>query len=439
MTTAHPVLAEPSAACSARPTVGRGRQALHTAIAARYAEGASIRELADQAGLAYTTVRNGLVGENVALRSMGGSHADRHHRADPAAPLRIGYSMRGFLTSRFLDTPDSSRAYRRGVIDAIRAAGYQVVLLQADRDRLEASHDVRGRYQFDDGLPDLDAVIFEWRPPLSGRNTTVCGSEGHTRDLHRQQELLDHYTHGRRTPTVIWDLDRQLPTDHLLRRVPQVRVAEYALRPHRRCHHRDLPRPVPDRLLAQADPKALARRPRPLPLVYVGDQDERANAFEHYFAPAAAAFTHRVAGQWTTPQVWPHVTFTGRCPFDKVAAIHARALATVLLLPDRYAAVGHQTSRLFEAVTRGCLPLTPADTAFAEQFTPAELHVRDGAGVIDKLHWLQRIQGTREHRYLIAACLLHLQRYRLSDQVDTLLDTLLALAERAPAVSGGSR
>jgi hypothetical protein len=435
VTNPHNDFASRTPAASARVTINRGRQALDTAIAARYDEGESLRSLANQTRLPYTTVRNSLVEQEVQLRPMGG--APRRRRTGQGALLRIGYSMWGFLTDGVLDTSDGSRAHRRDVINAIQAAGHQIVLLQANRDRMEAGHDLRDRYRFDDGLPDLDAVIVEWRWPVPGRNTTVCGSDGHTCELHRQQQLLDHYTHDLRTPTVIWDLDRQLPADDPLRLLSQVRVAEYALHPTDGAV--TVTCPVPDALLAQANPVHLARQHRPLPLVYVGNQHDRGAAFEKYFAPAAAAFAHGVTGKWTTPQAWPHVTFTGRRRFDEVTGIYTGALATVLLLPDRYAAVGHQTSRLFEAVTRGCLPLTPADTACAEKFTPTELHVRDGADVIYKLRWLQHIQGTQQHRHLIAACLLHLQRYRLSDQVRTLLDTVHTLTEGAPAASGTSR
>ena len=55
--------------------------------------------------------------------------------------------------------------------------------------------------------------------------------------------------------------------------------------------------------------------PRPLPLVYIGNQYDRDEAFSAFFAPAAARFQHRVAGKWTRTADWPHVNFTGRCPF----------------------------------------------------------------------------------------------------------------------------
>jgi hypothetical protein len=45
--------------------------------------------------------------------------------------------------------------------------------------------------------------------------------------------------------------------------------------------------PVADEALDTADPADLAAMPRPLPLVYVGNQYDRDEAFARFFAPAA--------------------------------------------------------------------------------------------------------------------------------------------------------
>jgi hypothetical protein len=345
--------------------------------------------------------------------------------------MKIGYSMWGFLSDGVVDTPDGSRSYRRPVADALIGAGHEVVFVQSNRDLTEAGVDLRDQYRWESGLPDLDALVLEWRWPLPGRNTTACGTPGHTCDLHRQRELLDLYTFQRALPTVAWDLDRRLPGTDPLRAQPNVMVAEYALHPTPGAV--TLPCPVPDHLLDTADPTELAHLTRDVSLVYVGNQYDRDDAFERFFSPAARAVTHRVAGKWPRTAPWPHVTFTGRCGFGEVADIHRQALTTLLLLPDRYAEVGHQTSRLFEAVTAGCLPLTPTDTVCAEAFTPVELHVASAADVIDRIRWLRSIAGTAEHEALIGSCLLHLERFRLSRQVAVLLQTLHSLA--APAAT----
>jgi hypothetical protein len=337
-------------------------------------------------------------------------------------PVRLGYSFWGFLGPGVTDTPDGGRSHRRTLIDGILRAGHDIVFLQHNRDLTEAGHDLTGSYAWDDGLPALDALFLEWRWPIPGRNTTTCGSSGHTCDLHRQDQLLAAYTCGQRLPTVIWDKDLQLPAPHPLRHLPQVAVCEAALLPRRGTA--SLLFPVSDADLDTADPAALAATDRRLPLVYIGNQYDRDEAFGEFFAPAAARFPHRVAGKWTHTTGWPHVAFTGRCPFPEVSPLYRSALATVLLLPDRYARAGQMTQRLPEAVLAGCLPLTPANIACASTFTPPALHATDAQQVIDHIKRAQAIAGTARHAELIAACLARLSIFRLSHQV-TALDRIL--------------
>lgn len=336
--------------------------------------------------------------------------------------MRIGYSMWGFLGHGVLDTPDGSRSYRSALIDGLMSSGHDVVFLQRNRDLLEAGEDLRDSYRWDDELPDLDVLVVEWRWRLGGRNDTPCGSAGHTCDLHRQHELLEHYTRGLALPTLIWDLDRQLPDRDALRTWPNVTVAGFAL--HQTPGVVTLPCPVPDALLDPADPGELAMASRPTSLVYVGNQYDRDPAFAKYFAPAAARVSHEVAGKWPNTGAWPHVTFTGRCTYPDVVGKHRRSLTTVLLMPDRYAAVAAMSSRLFESVIAGCLPLAPAELALAELFVPAELRVASAADVLDRIAWLRSIQGGPEHTDLIRACLTRLEPFRASRQVAHLTQVL---------------
>ncbi|MFD0351726.1 hypothetical protein ACFQ0M_47885 [Kitasatospora aburaviensis] len=271
--------------------------------------------------------------------------------------MRVGYSFWGFVGPGITDTPDGGRSFRAPLLDAL-AARHQVVLLQDNRDLAEAGDDLTDRYSWHTGLPDLDALFLEWRWPLDGRNTTPCGTPGHTCDLHRQQDLLDHYTHRLGVPTIIWDLDRVLPPDDPIRRHPAVAVCEPAAHPTPGAY--TLRCPVDDMALDAADSQRLASGDRPWPLVYVGNQYGRDAEFDRYFVPAARAHRHRVAGKWTRTERWPHVNFTGRAAFLDGQQLHRDALATVLLLPSRYAEVGHITQRLGEAVLAGCLPITPA-------------------------------------------------------------------------------
>jgi len=335
--------------------------------------------------------------------------------------------MWGFLGNGVTDTPDGSRSYRRPFIDGLIAAGHQVVFLQRNRDLFEAGDDLRDVYSWDAAfLPPLDALLLEWRWPLPGRNTTTCGTRGHTCDLHRQTELVDHYSRTLATPTLVWDLDRQLADGDPLRQLPNVAVGEFALLGTPGA--RRLMCPVPDALLDAANPVRLAKLPRPVPLVYIGNQYDRDEHFDKYFAPAAKVIGHRVAGKWTRTEPWPHVNFVGRVPFSDVAGIHRQALATVLLLPERYWRVGHMTSRWWEALLAGCVPLAPTELHGADAYLPQELHVTDGEHVIERITWLRGIAGTTQHADLLAACLAKLEPVRCSIQVAEAIQILEGLS-----------
>lgn len=346
--------------------------------------------------------------------------------------MRIGYSYWGFLGSGVLDTPDGSRSYRRPFLDALAAAGHELVLLQANRDLREAGEDLTGSFRWDEtGLPELDAVMVEWRWPLPGRNTTDCGRPGHHCDLHRQTELLDHYTHRLGLPTIVWDLDRQLPADDELRRVPTVRVCEFATRPTPGAT--TLLCPVPDAALDAADPVELARLERTTPLVYVGNQYDRDDEFAAFFAPAATELRHRIVGKWPRTGRWPWLGFSGRCGFAEVEAIHRDAVATVMLLRQRYWQVGHITQRLFEAALAGCVPIMPGHVVDGDQFVPRELVADTGSQVSDIVRAVARMAGSGQHVELIASCLHRLEPMRASRQARVVSRVLAELSATAAA------
>lgn len=350
--------------------------------------------------------------------------------------MKIGYSFWGFLSNGITDTPDGGRSHRRPLIDALLDRGHEIVFLQANRDLLEAGDNLSRAYNFDHGIPDIDVLFLEWRWPIDGRNTSSCGAEGHTCDLHRQAELVKQYSVQSGTPTVIWDKDRQLRADSLWRRAPRVAVCEAALAPTPGAHR--LLFPVDDRLLDRADPSALARQLREIALGYVGNQYDRDEHFHQYFAPAAACFEHQVAGKWTSTARWPHVSFLGRIPFEQAHHLYSGALATVLMLPERYAASGQMTQRIFESVLAGCVPLAPADILHAEQFVPEDLVVKTGSQVIRQVKRLQDIAGTQQHADLIAACLDRLSLFRLSRQIDALEAVLDAAMSTTTAQRGAA-
>ena len=346
--------------------------------------------------------------------------------------MRLGYSFWGFLGPGIVDTPDGGRSHRRCLLDGLATRGHELVLLQRDRDLDEAGHDLSDRHRWDSALPDLDALVLEWRWPIAGRNVTPCGTAGHTCDLHRQHELLAHYT-GVGLPTIVWDKDLRLPAGHPLRGQRNVAVCEAALHPS--PGSRRLLFPVADAALGHADPVALSALPRRLPLVYVGNQYDRDDAFDAWFAPAAARHAHLVAGKWTRRERWPHVRFGGRVGFPRVDPLYRTALATVLLLPARYARAGQITQRLAESVLAGCLPLAPPGINGSLQVVPAALHARDGDHAAQRVAQVQALAGTPRHAALLAGCLAGLEPFRLShqlDALDTLLEELAHASNRQP-------
>ncbi|WP_233624267.1 hypothetical protein [Actinoplanes sp. ATCC 53533] len=121
------------------------------------------------------------------------------------------------------------------------------------------------------------------------------------------------------------------------------------------------------------------------------------------------------------------MNFTGQCGFAEVERIHRNALTTVLLVPDRYAQAAHMTSRWFEALLAGCLPLTPTEIRFADAYAPRDLQIDSSQDVIDKVAWLQATAGSPEHADLIAACLPLLEPFRCSAQVSTAITILEGL------------
>jgi hypothetical protein len=72
------------------------------------------------------------------------------------------------------------------------------------------------------------------------------------------------------------------------------------------------------------------------------------------------------------------------------------------------------TSRWWEALLVGCVPLVPVELRGADAYLPRELHVIDGEHVIDRIAWLRGIAGTPRHADLLAACLAKLEPARCS-------------------------
>src|SRR5207248_768654 len=104
-------------------------------------------------------------------------------------------------------------------------------------------------------------------------------------------------------------------------------------------------------------------------------------------------------------------------------ALHPTSGAVSLLFPVADAALDCADPLGLVAETRD-LPLVyvgnqyDRDDVFDRYFTPAELHVVDGAAATRKIAELISIVGTSEHAELLRECLAKLTLFRLSRQLD---------------------
>lgn len=92
--------------------------------------------------------------------------------------------------------------------------------------------------------------------------------------------------------------------------------------------------------------------------------------------------------------------FTGCIPFEQVERLYQNALATIVLLPPRYAASGRMTQRLFESVLAGCLPLAPGEIRGIERYVPADLHVTSGRDAAERIRALRQAAAHRRAELL---------------------------------------
>jgi hypothetical protein len=342
--------------------------------------------------------------------------------------MRIGYSFWGFLGSGISDTPDGGRSHRATLIAALSALGHELVFLQDDRDRLEAgiAADLGDRVTWAKDMPPIDLLWLEWRWQIPGRNTPSDRSlDTFTRDLDRQQTLIEHYVLKRRTPTLIWDKDLRLDLDDPLRTLPHVLVAEAALWPRLGAH--SLLFPVGDEALDAA----ISSPPNTfgcgaIDLVYIGNQYGRDDAFDTYFAPAARVLRHRILGKWQETSRWPGLNFEGRVAFPNVACAYQQALATVLLLPRRYAEVGQMTQRIFESTLNGCFAIVPPQVRGGRWFAPPDLRINDRRALAPCIAALRAAPPERVTE-LAQESLCRLDRFRVSRQLDSLAGTLTTL------------
>lgn len=343
--------------------------------------------------------------------------------------MRIGYSCWGFLGPGIIETPDGGRSHRLHLVKAM-CARWQVVMLQRDRDSTEAGRPLDVGQIYDAGLPGVDAVFFEWRWPIDGRNINSSACH-YTPDWHRQLELLQHYAH--RVPLVVWDKDQRIDASpaevDLLLRTADTFVLVPALYPTSRDRTTAL---FPFDLTIH-DPLPIPPRRRELGVVYVGNDYERRADAERFLAGTARLGVRvDVYGKWQD-RVRPDLLgYHGRIAYTSTAKVYRKAMLTVALAPPRYKRTGHFTQRLHESLAQGCLALVPSDHRGAEEVAVAELIVAEASAVRETLRSIGRLDDEDFWR-LIAAQRARLRRF----SVDTMLQVVAdAIEGRLPRFEG---
>ncbi|MCF2434354.1 hypothetical protein LV779_02995 [Streptomyces thinghirensis] len=260
---------------------------------------------------------------------------------------------------------------------------------------------------------------------------------GHTCDLHRQAQLINHYTARHRTPTVIWDKDRTLRAESVWRRTAHTRVQRGRACANPRAHSllfpvaEDLPRPG-------RCPRPWRRGPgisRSATWAISTTATSPSTASSPRQPPASSTWS---PGNGPRPAAGRAVRFAGRIPFEDAAGVYGRSLATVLMLPERYAAVGQMTQRIFEAVLAGCLPLRPGGHPLRRPVRPEGTGRALRDDVLERLSYLSEIAGTEQHAALSAACVDRLRLFGLCKQVNTLESVLHGLLQTTVTERGAA-
>lgn len=379
-----------------------GQHALAAAAARRYADDrATLAHVEAVAGRTSSYVRALLDLTSTPIRANTGSPPRRR-------PIRHSRMRIGYLPPLHRSVIEADLG-RTALLAALHGAGHQVTTLRHDRAPALAR-------QPNPAYAPHDVVVVELTRPPGGPRTATTQTAG-TAGLDDLTRLVRYYAR-RGTATVIWDLDDAV--DQLAPTIldlPRLHVATSATRPGRT----QLRYPISDQSLDHCSPRQLARLQRDDVLLRV----------EPGPGPHGAVIGHLTITDIRAGSLAPAESYPIINPRDMTDALHT-SLATLIEPAPGHTVLGHHLAHLARAVTAGCLPLVRAAFTDAAEFVPRQLVIRDDRDLATTLDLLTAIQGSEAHHDLIAACLLYLQRYRVSHQAPTLLTLLHTLARHPP-------
>lgn len=336
--------------------------------------------------------------------------------------MRLGYSFWGYQCDtkvkggREVSTPDGNATYSWSIIWEAKRRGWPVYLMQEDRDseltggwmtsgeierhfssfscekRAKAyAHPSRCAGVHYDSLPDIDALLVEWRWPIPGRNCGIDKTEpSYQPDLDRQTELLNYY-YNKGTAIILWDLDHKLTAEDERRWSPDA-IFETSVSPRELTMRRtrvEAPFVVND--LAQHRMRDLGESSALL--TYVGSRYERDDVIDEYVRPVSDLHPGRVEfyGNWTDKghidfvrAMWPNISFKDRICVRGFLDAYSRSAACPLLAKRSYLESGFMTPRIWECMLFGSLPIGLAEFNGIDQYLPDELIASDADDLAEK-------------------------------------------------------
>lgn len=340
--------------------------------------------------------------------------------------MRLGYLFRGFLgdiklgaDGQEVSTPDGNATYSWSIEDECYRRGHRLIPLGENLDapaaaslgqnifsafspkkRLRSYERMlqRGWSQLSHKtLPELDAVLIEWRWPIPGRNTVADrGTQGYQPDLDRQLQVMRHYA-DLGVPIVVWDLDHKLTAQDELLWAGAIDVIETAVSPRilTKVRHRVEP-PFVMRDLLQHD---IDERMPSHHLGYIGSRYERDETIDEWIKPITPPGTHRARfwGKWESDadvrERWPGVTFSGRIGVSGFRAAYCRVAGVPLLAKKSYYESGFITPRPWEALLFGAIPIGLKGHHGVEAY--AAKVASDPADLLQHATWLRGLSPIR--------------------------------------------
>lgn len=324
---------------------------------------------------------------------------------DPIGGLRVGYSFWGFLGDIKMDsrgdrvsTPDGNATYSWSIVWEMMRRGHRVIPMMPDRDQPACDeygvhnfaafcqkqrtdvykHLLESRYNYlEEGFPELDVLLLEWRFPIPGRNCQM-GQLGESDpnfqpDLHRQTAMLRHYRNTK-TKIIVWDLDYKLTgEDEMEWDLPliiETSMAPRALYSPRRSVE---PPTVVDALMEHKTTDASTM------MAYIGSRYERDDVIDEWIRPIANRDMCRgrihFYGNWMKDikelrERWPGVSFHDRVTTSDFHSIYRPAGAVPLLAKREYMERGFVTPRIWEALQFGSIPVGLDGHTGISRYTP---------------------------------------------------------------------